>query len=108
MKAKKVNDFTMGISPKDWERMLDLVMKGNDGDTVAKLIKDKNKAIARFVAGLKLANSSLKYNDSWKSYSGSFSSLGDKALELGATPEEIQNLYDILIHQLFIQKKWPN
>jgi hypothetical protein len=91
MTNKKTNNIN--ISTKDWDRMLDLVMKDDDGDTVAKLIKDKNKAIARFIAGLKLNNSPLKYNEDWKSYSGRFSSLGNKALQLGATPEEIQNLY---------------
>lgn len=82
------------IASKDWDRMLDLVMKGNDGETAAKLITDKNKAIARFVTGLKLSNSQLKISDSKKYYSGHFSALGDKALQLGATPEEIQTLYD--------------
>jgi len=85
------------IVGKDLDRMLDLVMQGGDGATVAKLIKDKGKAIARFVAGLKLDNSPLVYDPTsrhspyWRS---SFSELGNKAIELGATPEEIQELYD--------------
>ena len=82
------------ISPKDWDRMLDLVLKGDEGETAAKLIGDKNKAISRFVCGLKLANCPPDYNEGWKEYRGSFSALGDKALTLGATPKEIQNIYD--------------
>ena len=38
-------------SDKDWGRMLDLVIADKNGDNVAKSIKDKSKAIARFVAG---------------------------------------------------------
>lgn len=83
-----------GISGKDWDRMLDLVMKHDDGEKAAKLITDKNKAMYRFVTGLKLSNAQLNYNTSWKSYSGYFNQLGDRAIELGATPEEIQKLYD--------------
>lgn len=85
------------VDSKDWDRMLDLVAKGNtNGETVAKLIKDKNKAMARFVAGLKLNNSPLEYKDSTYSPYGysSFARLGELAIELGATPEEIQNLYN--------------
>lgn len=84
----------LSISPKDWDRMLALVMKGDDGETAAKLIKDKNKAIARFITGLKLSNSPLNYNDGWRSFSGSFSAIGKKALELGASQEEIKSLFD--------------
>jgi hypothetical protein len=83
-----------GISNKDWDRMLDLVMKHDDGEKAAKLITDKNKAMYRFVTGLKLSNAPLNYNINWKSYDGYFNKLGNKAIELGATPEEIQNLYD--------------
>lgn len=85
------------IVNKDLDRMMDLVMKGGDGATVAKLIKDKGKAIARFVAGLKLDNSPLVYDPTSRTspYRNSeFSELGNKAIELGATPEEIQELYD--------------
>ena len=84
----------VNIVPKDWKRMLDLVVADETGDSVAKLIKDKDKAVARFVAGLKLSNSPLEYKDSWGEYSGEFSSFGNKALSLGATVEEIKNIYD--------------
>jgi len=92
-----LNEGAIAVTPKDWDRMLDLVMKGDyDASKVAKLIKDKNKAMARFVAGLKLDNSPLKYEESkWDPYGWSnFKQLGNLAIELGATPTEIQNLYD--------------
>ena len=82
------------IADKDWDRMLALVMADKDGEAVAKAIRDKNKAIARFVSGVKLAGGSLKYDDRWKQYSGYFSEFGDKAISLGATPEEIQEIFD--------------
>lgn len=82
------------IVTKDWNRMLDLVLSGNDGDNVAKSIKDKDKAIARFVAGLKLSNSPLIYSDTLRGYTRDFNSFGDRALQLGATKEEIQKVYD--------------
>ena len=80
------------VAAKDWDRMLDLVMKGDDGSTAAKLIKDKGKAIARFVAGLKLSNSPLNWSGRY--YSGSFRDLGDRAIEMGATPDEIKTVFD--------------
>ena len=92
-----INEGAVSVSTKDWDRMMDLVLKGDtDGEKVAKLIKDKNKAMARFVAGLKLDNSPLKYEDSkWRPYGySSFAELGKLALDLGATPQEIQALYD--------------
>ena len=97
MKIKRISDIlneNVNIVPKDWKRMLDLVVANETGDSVAKLIKDKDKAVARFVAGLKLSNSPLEYKDSWSEYSGEFSSFGNKALSLGATVEEIKNIYD--------------
>lgn len=92
-----LNEAEVKVAPKDWDRMMDLVLKGDtDGDKVAKLIKDKNKAMARFVAGLKLDNSPLRYENSrWSPYGYlPFATLGKLALDLGATPEEIQDLYD--------------
>lgn len=87
-----------GVSPKDWDRMLDLVLKGDDGETAAKLIGDKNKAISRFVCGLKLSNAPFTYNpdDRWRpfGYSMPFTDLGKKAIALGATADEIQKVYD--------------
>jgi len=82
------------IIDKDWNRMLNLSLKNENGELVAKMIKDKNKAIARFVSGLKLNSLNLNYNEKWKKYSGSFSDFGNKALTLGATTEEIQITFD--------------
>jgi len=86
------------VAQKDWDRMLDLVLKGDEGETAAKLIGDKNKAISRFVAGLKLSNAPFSFNpdDKWHpfGYSVPFSELGKKALALGASGDEIQNVYD--------------
>ena len=83
------------IADKDWARMVDLVLAGDtDGSKVANSIKEKKKAIARFVCGLKLTNSPLRMT-TYGSYSGSFRDLGDKAIKLGATKEEIQAVYDV-------------
>lgn len=82
------------IANKDWDRMLDLVLTNKDGESVAKSIKNKDKAIARFVSGMKLKGLSVRYDDRWKEYNGSFSSFGNKALSLGATPDEIKSVFD--------------
>lgn len=92
-----LNEAAVNVTTKDWDRMMDLVLKDDlDGNKVIKLIKDKNKAMVRFIAGLKLTNSPLKYNDSkWSQYGFlPFAKIGELALSLGATPDEIQNLYD--------------
>jgi hypothetical protein len=88
--------MTFKIEDKDWSRMLDLVASGNDGGTASQLIKDKRKAIARFICGVKLEQSCLNYNSQWKEYYGYFSDFGNKALKLGATPEEIQMAFDLV------------
>jgi hypothetical protein len=97
------------VSPKDWDRMLDLVLKGDDGETAAKLIKDKNKAIARFVAGLKLSNAPFTYdpNNRWRPFgSVPFEDLGKKAMEMGATADEIQSVFDATeVPQSVIEKQ---
>jgi len=97
------------VTTKDWDRMLDLVLKGDDGDTAAKLIKDKNKAIARFVAGLKLQNDPFHYDgsDRWSPFGRvHFVELGKKALQMGATGDEIQSVYDATeVPQSIIEKQ---
>jgi hypothetical protein len=72
--------------------MLDLVMSKKDGAPVAGLIKDKKKAINRFVAGLKLRGEEPNYNG--RGYRGSFAEFGNRALELGATQDEIRQAFD--------------
>ena len=81
---------------KDWERMLDLVLAGKDGDSVAKSIKDKKKAVARYIAGSKLGNSNL------------FSSFYDKAIELGATADEINQALNSVTIPDDIAEKYMN
>lgn len=86
-----------GVDKKDWDRMLALVLKGDDGSKVAKTIKNKDKALARYVAGLKLSNDTLK--------GYSFRSLKDKALALGTTEFEIAELFDqTKIPEIYIKK----
>jgi hypothetical protein len=83
---------------KDWGRMLDLVIADKNGANVAKSIKDKSKAIARYVAGVKLCGyDEAKILDDYSKtsnrfYEGDyhkFNAFGTKALELGATIDEI-------------------
>jgi len=93
------------IEDKDWSRMVDLVLSGKDGNAAANAIKDKRKAIARFVCGCKLTND-RPAPCSWRNgFMNSFSEFGDKALSLGATVEEIQTIYDaIIIPQKYVDK----
>ncbi len=86
---------TAKITDKDWDRMLVLVLADNEGESVAKAIKDKNKAMVRFVCGLKLDNSPFEFNTSLNKFNRSFSDFGNKALQLGATVEEIENLFNL-------------
>lgn len=75
------------IQSKDWDRMMDLVLAGKDGKGVASKINDKNKAIARYVAGviLEFNGYGKEVKESWSD----FTSFADKAIELGATKEEM-------------------
>ena len=76
--VKKYNEFlneavsSFQIKNKDWERMLMLVLKDDDGERVANQITDKSKAIVRFVAGLKLGNNPLRFDKEYTDYSGYF------------------------------------
>lgn len=75
-----VINLTEGVNEKDWMRMSDLVSAGKDGTDVANKITDKNKAISRFVAGVKLSGgNNLDYNNSWERYQGSYSDFGNRA-----------------------------
>jgi len=69
---------------------MDLVLQDKDGASVAKKIKDKNKAIARYIAGVKLENHGRTSKLSWSD----FDTFYDIAIDLGATKEEIQKLMD--------------
>jgi hypothetical protein len=96
----------MVITEKDWSRMSDLVLSGKDGSGVASTIKDKNKAIARYVAGLKLSNDTIQaFTGGRVHFFGYFSAFGNRALELGATLDEIKNTYcETSIPGVFLQK----
>ncbi len=75
----------MKITKKDWDRMLDLILTNNEGETVAKSIKDPNKAAARFICGLKLMGLDIDYRSTWNDpvYVEEFSCFGNRAIELG-------------------------
>ena len=95
------NTVNEAVDKKDWDRMSKLLLANDDGDKVAASIKDKDKAIARYVAGLKLAGkpgftSRMSYRNT-PEVTGSFSAFGNRALQLGATVEEIQNVFDTTI-----------
>ena len=76
------------VSKKDLERMTELVLTNNEASGVAKSIKCKKKAMTRYVVGLKLER------EEPNPYSSTFRAFRDRALELGATVEEIRELYD--------------
>jgi hypothetical protein len=78
------------VAAKDWDRMQTLINKKSDGASVAKSIKDKTKAIDRYVAGLKLTDTALTKPP----FKGEFADFGNKAIELGATYEDIKKAYD--------------
>ena len=84
--------MTYTIVIKDWERMQDLIDRNKDGEDVAAKIKNKAKAVARYVAGVKLMgrvaveSGRLPYSD--------FRAFGLRALELGATIEDIQSTFE--------------
>jgi nitrogen regulatory protein PII-like uncharacterized protein len=93
MNIKKISDAA-ALTNKDWERMQDLIDQGKDGADVAKKITSKDKAIARFVAGLKLEGKEPQYSSASSVGSVPFKAFGNRALELGATTEEINAVYE--------------
>lgn len=90
---ESLNSINEGVADKDWTRMIDLYALGKDGESVARAIKDKNKAINRFVAGMKISGNELS-SSSFGGYYGKFRSFGDRAIELGATQEEIADVFN--------------
>ena len=76
------------ITKKDWDRMAELVLTDSEATGIARSIKCKKKAMSRYVAGLKLER------EEPNSYSSTFKAFRDRALDLGATEEEIRELYD--------------
>jgi hypothetical protein len=102
-----VND-KIKIDDKDWDRMSTLFLSGNNGEKIVNSIKDKNKAIVRFIVGVKLTGKKLNFietGNKQKYTENIFSSFGNKALELGATTNEIQIAFDnITIPEIYINK----
>lgn len=86
----KFVEFLNEVAAKDWDRMSSLIKKNSDGAGVARTIKSKEKAIDRFVAGLKLTDSELTKPP----FKGEFEAFGNRAIELGATYEEIKKVFD--------------
>ena len=78
------------LTLKDWTRMSDLVLAGKDGEGVAATIKDREKAAARFICGLKLFGSDPRLTTYGRdTYSCPFDEFGNRAVALGADPAEI-------------------
>ena len=91
----KIEAVNEKIADKDWDRMTMLYVKDDiEGAKVARLIKDKKKAINRFVAGLKIVRGKLDFFKDGTLNVNYYHEIGRKALQLGATPEEIQKVYD--------------
>ena len=85
----------MKFTTKKWKRMLDLAVTNNEGEKVAKSIKNKDKAIVRYVCGLKILDySKFPYYEDGKYFNSTFSCFADRAIELGATIEEIREAFD--------------
>lgn len=84
------------VTDKDWQRMLDLFLSGKDGENVAYTIKDKYKAVARYVAGLYLSGNekNFPYEDKFAWRFGQFRVFAEVALKLGATIEDIKDLIE--------------
>lgn len=81
------------IEDKDWNRMYDLIVDGKDGAGVARSIKQKWKAVARYVAAMRLLSMSPTNTFVNDHFEGHFNDFGNKALELGATFEDIYDTY---------------
>jgi hypothetical protein len=96
---RKINEnvSVIRIADKDWDRMLNLVLTSKDGAGVASTINDKNKAVARFVAGLKLSGQNPNFDERFNQYWGTFKEFGNRAHRLGATREEIQATFDAAV-----------
>lgn len=86
------------VEDKDWNRMYDLIVDGKDGAGVARSIKSKEKAVARYVAAMRLLsrNPADYYEDDTynKYFKGDFADFANKALDLGATYDDIYSVWD--------------
>ena len=80
-----------GPTRKDYERMNDLVISRKDGATIARSIKDKEKAVNRWVAGNQIVGKE-SFDDAWQG--AAFISFRRKAIELGATEDDFREAWD--------------
>lgn len=80
---------------KDWERMMKLVLTGDDGSKVSDSIKDREKAAIRYVCGTKLEGDHPQWNDILNCYTGSFGVFANRSIELGSTRDDIETLFKI-------------
>ena len=97
----------MGLSSKivnkDWSRMHTMIRQEGAtpwaGENVAAKITNKDKALARFVAGMKLAGCTIEEFAKYLQFGSAktnipFLKFWEKAKELGATPDEVLDLYE--------------
>lgn len=82
------------IENKDWSRMYDLIVDGKDGAGVARSITKKDKAMARYIAALRILNIDPRTKWDGSQFSGEFADFGNKAIELGRTFDDICEVYD--------------
>lgn len=101
-----LTEASFKIGTKDWDRMIDLIVADKDGKDVAAKIKDKNKAIARFIAGVKLSKDELTMHGDY--YNCDFDDFGNQALRLGATNDEIQAEFDKVEIPPSVKEKFIN
>lgn len=95
------------ITDKDWMRMQTLIrqegIKPRVGKNVADKITKKDKALARFTAGIKLAGFPIEkfmelargsFDDTWRDlHDVPFYAFWRRAQILGAKPDEVEDLY---------------
>lgn len=92
------------VTAKDWQRAIDLCKNGDSAiQNQADRIKDAHKAAQRYVAGVKLLDINPEESwgpgtNSWNKdkyyFHDTFGDMGDRAIELGMTYDEIIELYN--------------
>lgn len=81
----------MIITDKDWSDAYSIALYKYVKELEPENIYNKKEAIARFIAILKIVNHKLEIKDS--KFIGEYSSFGNRALELGASIDEIEEVY---------------
>ena len=96
---------SISVSTKDWERMIDVILKGKSFDGVIKTIKDKNKAAARFIAVQKLKDEN---DSSEKSFENSeYSGFYKKSIDLNIYNSSSDNyLKNLVIDNITFEKSF--